>query len=140
MIRTRYSQFSTINVTNLVDVTMTLLVVFMLTGPVMHRSADIRPPSSDQGRIIQRLDPGTSLVIEIDSLGNLSAATQPLAMADLSQLASAALASGRTEAFVRADRDVRYEVVAMTLTELRRGGYETVGLVQESSGGGIDEP
>ena len=38
MIRpTRYSQFSTINVTNLVDVTMTLLVVFMLAGPVMHR-------------------------------------------------------------------------------------------------------
>ncbi len=134
MIRTRYTQFSQINVTNLVDVTLTLLVVFMLTGPVMHRSADVRPPSSDQGRIIQRLDPGTSLVVEIDSLGNISVAGEPMAMGDLAGLATAALASGRTEAFVRADRDVRYEAVAMTLTELRRGGYESVGLVQESAG------
>lgn len=132
MIRPRYSQFSTINVTNLVDVTLTLLVVFMLTGPVMHRSTDVRPPSSDQGRIIQRLDPGTSLVVEVDSLGNIRVAGEPVAVSELADLAGAALASGRTEAYLRADKDVRYEVVALTLTELRRGGYEAVGLVQEA--------
>ncbi len=132
MIRTRYSQFSSINMTNLVDVTMTLLVVFMLAGPVMHRSVDIRPPSSDQGRIIQRLDPGTSLVVEVDSLGNLSVAGEPLPLGELALLAEAALSSGRTEAFVRADRAVRYEAVSATLSELRRGGYESVGLVQEA--------
>lgn len=132
MIRPRYAQFSTINVTNLVDVTMTLLVVFMLTGPVMHRSTDVRPPSSDQGRIIQRLDPGTSLVVEIDSLGNIRVAGEGVPADDLAGLAEAAIASGRTEAYVRADKDVRYEAVANALTELRRGGYEAVGLVQEA--------
>lgn len=132
---TRYSQFSTINVTNLVDVTMTLLVVFMLAGPVMHRSVDIHPPASDQGRIIQRLDPGTSLVVEVDSLGNIYVAGEPVAMNELALLAEAAVASGRTEAFVRADGSARYEAVAATLTELRRGGYESVGLVQESVAG-----
>lgn len=132
LIRTRYSQFSSINMTNLVDVTLTLLVVFMLAGPVMHRSVDIRPPSSDQGRIIQRLDPGTSLVVEVDSLGNLSVAGEPLPLDELAPLAEAALSSGRTEAFVRADRAVRYEAVSATLSELRRGGYESVGLVQEA--------
>ncbi|NLP05894.1 biopolymer transporter ExbD [Candidatus Fermentibacteria bacterium] len=132
MIRSRHQRFSTINVTNLVDVTMTLLVVFMLTGPVMHRSTDIRPPSSDQGRIIERLDPGIALVIEVDSLGNLRAAGEPVPMAELADLASAARAAGRTEAYLRADRSVRYEAVASALTELRRGGYESVGLVQEA--------
>lgn len=132
MIRPRYSQFSTINVTNLVDVTLTLLVVFMLTGPVMHRSTDIRPPSSDQGRIIQRLDPGTSLVVEMDSLGNIRVAGEGVPVDQLAGLASAALASGRTEAYLRADKGVRYEAVANALTELRRGGYESVGLVQEA--------
>jgi len=132
VIRPRYSQFSTINVTNLVDVTLTLLVVFMLTGPVMHRSTDIRPPSSDQGRIIQRLDPGTSLVVEMDSLGNIRVAGEGVPVDQLAGLASAALASGRTEAYLRADKGVRYEAVANALTELRRGGYESVGLVQEA--------
>lgn len=132
MIRPRYSQFSTINVTNLVDVTLTLLVVFMLTGPVMHRSTDVRPPSSDMGRVIQRLDPGTSLVVEIDSLGNIRVAGEGVPADQLADLATAALESGRSEAYVRADRDVRYEAVANALTELRRGGYESVGLVQEA--------
>lgn len=132
MIRSRHQRFSTINVTNLVDVTMTLLVVFMLTGPVMHRSTDIRPPSSDQGRIIERLDPGIALVIEVDSLGNLRAAGEPVSMGELADLASAARAAGRTEAYLRADRNVRYDAVASALTELRRGGYESVGLVQEA--------
>ncbi len=132
MIRPRYRQFSTINVTNLVDVTFVLLVIFMLSAPVIHRSADVRPPSTDQGRIINRLDPGTSLLVEIDALGNVTVAGEPVAASQLSGLAAEAISRGRTEAFVRADGEARYTVLAQTLTELRRGGYENVGLVQES--------
>jgi biopolymer transport protein ExbD len=132
MIRTRYRQFSTINVTNLVDVTMTLLVIFMLAAPVMQRSAEVTPPTSDQGSIVSRLDPDEVLVVEIDAYGNLSISGETVFMEDLFSLAETAHASGREEAFVRADRDVRYEVVANALTELGRGGYLSVGLVQES--------
>lgn len=132
MIRPRYRQLSTINVTNLVDVTFVLLVIFMLSAPVIHRSADVRPPSTDQGRILNRLDPGTSLLVEIDALGNITVAGEPVAPADLSGLAAAALEGGRTEAFVRADGEARYTILALALTELRRGGYANVGLVQES--------
>lgn len=132
MIRTRYSQFSGINVTNLVDVTLVLLVIFMLSAPVIQRSTDVRPPSSDQGMIISRLDPGEALIIEIDAYGNISAGGQAVLVDDLASLAVAAIESGRHDAFVRADRDVRYESVSNALTELRRGGYENVGLIQES--------
>jgi biopolymer transport protein ExbD len=134
MIKTRYKQFSGINVTNLVDVTLVLLVIFMLTSPVMQRSADVTPPSSEEGRIINSLDPSESLVVEIDAYGNLSVAGETVLMEDLSVLAEAAFSSGRSEAFVRADRDVRYEVVANALTRLGSGGYLNVGLVQESAG------
>lgn len=140
MISRRYGQFSSINVTNLVDVTLVLLVIFMLSAPVIQRSADVTPPSSDQGAIISNLDPGSALVVEIDALGNLSISGTAVMIEDLSGLADAALASGRSEAFVRADRDVRYEVVALTLSELRRGGYATVGLVQEQRGETEEEP
>ena len=134
MIKTRYKQFSGINVTNLVDVTLVLLVIFMLTSPVMQRSADVIPPSSEEGRIISSLDPSESLVLEIDAYGNLSVAGEMVLMEDLGDLAEAAFSSGRSEAFVRADRDVRYEVVANALTKLGSGGYLNVGLVQESAG------
>ncbi len=134
MIRQKYRQFSTINVTNLVDVTFVLLVIFMLSAPVMQRSTDITPPSTDQGQIIQRLDPGTSLVIEMDGAGNITVAGETVAPEDLSSLAEAALSSGRTEAYLRADGQVQYAVLASALTELRRGGYANVGLIQESSG------
>ncbi len=132
MIRTRYRQFSGINVTNLVDVTLVLLVIFMLASPVIQRSADVRPPATDVGRLLSALDPGESLVVEIDAVGNLSVGGREVLMQDLSALASEALESGRDEAFVRADREVRYEVVADVLSELGRGGYDNVGLVQES--------
>jgi biopolymer transport protein TolR len=139
VIRSRYRRFSSINVTNLVDVTLVLLVIFMLSAPVIQRSADVSPPASDQGRIISALEPGETLVVEIDATGQLTVGGSPVAMDDLAGLAGAALGSGRDEAFVRADREVRYEVVAGALTELRRGGYPQVGLLQESreeAGGG----
>ncbi|MCK5786778.1 MAG: biopolymer transporter ExbD [Candidatus Sabulitectum sp.] len=135
MIKQRYRQFSSINVTNLVDVTFVLLVIFMLSAPVMQRSTDITPPSTDQGQIIQRLDPGTSLVVEMDGVGNLSVAGEPVAPEDLSSLAEAAVSSGRSEAYLRADGEVQYAKLAGALTELRRGGYANVGLIQESVSG-----
>jgi len=132
VIRSRYRKFSSINVTNLVDVTLVLLVIFMLSAPVIQRSADVSPPASDQGRIITALEPGETLVVEIAATGAITVGGNPVDMDDLAGLAGAARASGRSEAYVRADRDVRYEVVAGTLTELRRGGYPQVGLLQES--------
>ncbi len=134
MIKTRYKQFSSINITNLVDVTLVLLVIFMLTSPVMQRSTDVSPPSSDEGRILSNLDPSESLVVEIDAYGNLSVSGEAVLMEDLSALAEAAYTSGRSEAFVRADRDVRYEAVANALTKLGSGGYLSIGLIQESTG------
>ncbi len=134
MIKQRYRQFSSINVTNLVDVTFVLLVIFMLSAPVMQRSTDITPPSTDQGQIIQRLDPGISLVVEMDGAGNITVAGETVAPEDLSALAEAALSSGRTEAYLRADGQVQYAILAAALTELRRGGYANVGLIQESTG------
>lgn len=134
MIRTRYTRFSGINMTNLVDVTLVLLVIFMLTSPVMQRSADVTPPSSAEGRIVSSLDPSEALVVEIDAYGNLSVSGEPVLMENLASLAEAAYSSGRSEAFVRADRDVRYEVVANALTRLGSGGYLNVGLIQESRG------
>ncbi len=135
MIKTRYKQFSVINITNLVDVTLVLLVIFMLTSPVMQRSADVSPPSSNEGRIINNLDPLESLILEIDAYGNLSVSGEMVLMEDLRALAEAAYSSGRSEAFVRADRDVRYEVVANALTKLGSSGYLNVGLIQESGAG-----
>ncbi len=135
MIKQRYKQFATINVTNLVDVTFVLLVVFMLSAPVMQRQVDVTPPSTDQGQIISRLDPGESLVVEMDALGNISIAGETVSHEDLSSLAEAALASGRSEAYLRADGQVQYATLAGALTELRRGGYANVGLVQESARG-----
>ncbi len=135
MIRQKYKQFSSINVTNLVDVTFVLLVVFMLSAPVMQRSTDITPPSTDQGEIIRRLDPGTSLVVEMDGLGNISVAGETVPPEELASLAEAALSAGRGEAFLRADGMVQYAILAAALTELRRGGYANVGLIQESASG-----
>jgi len=135
MIRRRYRQFSSINVTNLVDVTFVLLVIFMLSAPVIQRSTDITPPSTDQGMIVRRLDPGTSLVVEMDALGNISVAGETVAPEDLSALAEIAFASGRSEAYLRADGQVQYAILAGALTELRRGGYTNVGLIQESESG-----
>lgn len=135
MIRRRYKQFSSINVTNLIDVTFVLLVIFMLSAPVIQRSTEVTPPSTDQGEIVRRLDPGTSLVVEMDAIGNISVAGEAIPPEELASFAETAISSGRTEAYLRADGQVQYAILAGALTELRRGGYADVGLIQESDSG-----
>ncbi|MEA3265322.1 MAG: hypothetical protein U9P42_00060, partial [Candidatus Fermentibacteria bacterium] len=73
--------------------------------------------------------------VEMDGLGNMSVAGEVVAPENLSSLAEAAIASGRVDAYLRADGEVQYAILAGALTELRRGGYANVGLVQESASG-----
>jgi len=61
MRKSRYPSISEINVTNLVDVTMVLLIIFMITAPLLRSGIEVELPKSS----IQDLKPHEGVVVTL---------------------------------------------------------------------------
>ena len=63
MKRRRYSSLAEINITNLVDVTMVLLIVFMLTAPFLQAGVRLNLPKAE-AKVIEEQEGVTISVME----------------------------------------------------------------------------
>ncbi len=115
-----------INITPLVDVTLLLLIFFMVTATFREMSAlDIQVPSAASG-VSQ---PITGCEIVIDADGALKFEQVPVAHNQLRPLLRAWIAEHPgAEVTIRADKRVSYEHVASVLDSVRLEGVEQVAL------------
>jgi biopolymer transport protein ExbD len=113
-----------INVTPLVDITLVLLIIFMVTAKlVVSRALPLDLPKAATGSEVQQL-----LSVAVSADGALSVDGESVAdTATLSQKARAALAS-HTElrAVIAADAGARHERVMAALDALRAAGLARV--------------
>ena len=119
-----------INVIPLVDVTLVLLLIFMLTAPMMYRGIDVNLPktSSKPTAVEERL------VITLTKDHLLYINDRPLPLATL-ETRLRELLRERTDKtiFIKADKDLPYGHVVETMDRVRRAGVERVGMVTEPS-------
>ncbi|WP_174875106.1 ExbD/TolR family protein [Vogesella oryzae] len=121
---------SEINTTPLVDVMLVLLVVFIITAPLLTNAVQLNLP---QASAAQHEEKPEAIRLAIDAAGKLYWNDQPLAAAQLhSRFASAAAANPQVELHLRADKAVRYEIVADTLATAQRSGISRIGFVTEA--------
>ena len=115
-----------INITPLVDVTLLLLIFFMVTATFREMSAlDIQVPSAKSG-VSQ---PVTGCEITIDADGALEFEHVPVAHDQLRLLLRAWVEEHPgAEVTIRADKRVSYEHVASVLDSVRLEGVEQVAL------------
>ena len=123
-----YSALYDINVTNLVDVVLVLLIIFMIAAPMMQSGIDVNLPKTKAGHE----DLGEGLVITItkekrvfidDVITRLSRFEQKLLDTKLKKRAKAV--------YLKADKDVPYGLVIEVIGRIKALGIEDLGLVAE---------
>jgi biopolymer transport protein TolR len=127
MKRERYSSLAEINITNLVDVTMVLLIVFMLTAPFLQSGVKLNLPKAE-ARVIEEKE---GVTVSVDEKGDIFIEDRKVAWEDFSAEFRRALESTAPRVFLRGDADTRYGAVMKVIARIKMLGIEDLGLIAE---------
>jgi len=118
-----------INVTSLVDIAFTLLIIFMITAPIMQGGVDVQLPRAEA----RPLQPKEGLIVSVDRQGRVFVDNSPLTI-DEFRAAFPAIVRRRSPSgiYLRADSRASYGQVVRVLAIMRASGVGDVGLVTES--------
>lgn len=127
MKRTRYSSLAEVNITNLVDVTMVLLIVFMLTAPFLQAGVRLNLPKAE-AKVIEEQE---GVTISIDEDGSIFIGKRPVPWEEFAAELRKELASNPPRVFLRGDKDARYGMVMRVIARVKMLGIEDLGLIAE---------
>jgi biopolymer transport protein ExbD/biopolymer transport protein TolR len=117
-----------INVTSLVDVAFTLLVIFMITAPILQGGVEVAVPKAPSAP----LQVAEGLVITVDRDGQIyvddDAFTREEFSATIVQMVER---RGGPTVYVKGDRDVPYGSVLWVIGLLKEAEIDAVSLIAE---------
>ena len=120
-----------INVTPLVDVMLVLLIIFMVTAPMMTQGLEVDLPKTTAKALRQHEEP---LVVTISEKGEISLGKIKVNESLLYQQLSRLPAEKKQEPlYLRADKAVPYGLVVSTMAEIKRAGFEKLGMITQPS-------
>ena len=118
-----------INTTPLVDVMLVLLIIFIITAPLMMHSVPVELPRASSSPLPEKALP---LQVSIAADGAISLNGEVVGNSVLeARFREAVARDGRVELHLLADRSVRYEVVAETMSLARRAGVARIGFLTQ---------
>jgi len=110
---------SDINVTSLVDVMMTLLIIFIIVAPMMEQGIDITLPTAEP----KRIDVAEVLTISVAENERVYLEGQRVTMEELDErLANVHAAREDVAVLIKADTDLKYGKVIEVLDTVRGVG------------------
>lgn len=127
MKRSHYSSISEINITSLVDVTMVLLIIFMLTAPFIQAGIKVRLPKTKSTVIKER----EGVMLAITGEGDIYLNDQKVAPENMEEALRNLKTAGEDRVFVRADKDVAYGIVMRVIGDVKSVGINEVGMITE---------
>ncbi|MBD3348720.1 MAG: protein TolR [Candidatus Eisenbacteria bacterium] len=108
-----------INVTSLVDVMMTLLIIFIIVAPMIEQGIDVTLPSAEP----KRIDVADVLTISVTDNERVYLEGQRVSMDELSdRLTSIYTARSDVAVLIKADEDLRYGRVIEVMDAVRAVG------------------
>lgn len=124
---------SQINVTPLVDVMLVLLIIFMVTAPMMQEGIDVNLPKVEASGIDTQDEP---LVITISKNRQVFINDKPFNAAQLKAKLEAIHGNRKDKMILlKADETVPYGYIMSAMSDIRKAGFEKVGMVTEPAGG-----
>jgi len=117
-----------INIIPLVDVTLVLLLIFMLTAPLMYRGVDVNlPKTSGKPTTVEE-----RMVLTLSKDHNVYLNEKLIPMASLEQTLIDLFKNRQDKTiYLRADQALQYGFVVETMDRVRRSGIEKLGMVTE---------
>lgn len=130
--RGSFRSMADINITSLVDVTLTLLIIFMLTAPYIQGGVDVNLPEAATRTTIVKEGP----VISITSNRQIFLQEQVIELEDLpTGLASLVDDPAIVPVYLRCDEEVPYGFVLKVMAAVEREGYLNLSLVADQPTG-----
>jgi biopolymer transport protein TolR len=123
-----YHAISEINVTNLVDVVLVLLIIFMIAAPMLQSGVDINLPKTKASSA----DLGEGVVITITKEKKIFIDDKVIPPDKFEQkLTEIRLKKGAKSVYLRVDENVPYGVAVDIIGRIKSLGIENLGLVAE---------
>ena len=117
-----------INVTSLVDVAFTLLVIFIITAPIMQGGVDVQVPRAQAETIASP----EGVIVSVTREGRVYIGEAEASMEELEPALTDAVRERQTQnIYLRADEGVEYGRVLEVLGAMRALDIASVGLVAE---------
>ncbi|MFH2035469.1 MAG: biopolymer transporter ExbD [Candidatus Zixiibacteriota bacterium] len=127
MRRREYHSMAEINVTNLVDVVLVLLIIFMISAPLLQSGIEVDLPKTKTAALSEEAE---GVVLTIDKKGGvfINDVWSPMDrfQSDLDKELSKL---GKSSVFLRADSLVAYGRVVDVIGRLKSMGIEELGLI-----------
>lgn len=122
----RYTSLSEINVTSLVDVTLVLLIIFMITAPFLRSGMQVQLPQA----AAKEIDPGKAIILTITKDGALYWNKEAINLQVLRERLEKRKLTGRLEPIlIQGDKDVAYGKVIEVMDLIKELQIEKLGLI-----------
>jgi biopolymer transport protein TolR len=127
--RRRFAHTAEINMTNLIDVALVLLIIFMITAPILQGGVEVRLPQT----VTSPVSSTQGVVVTVTKNSAIYIGDVPVASdAEFQTLYPRIVRSkGYREAYLRGDRDVPYGRVLQVLGMMKQLNVVEVGLIAE---------
>jgi len=120
-----------INVTPLVDVMLVLLIIFMVTAPMMTQGLEVDLPKTTAKSLRQQEEP---LVVSVNAKGEIYLGKIEINSSLLrQQLSKLPEEKKQQPLYLRADKDVPYGLVVTVMADIKRAGFEKLGMITQPS-------
>lgn len=132
----RRKPMAEINVVPYIDVTLVLLIIFMITAPLVPTGVEVDLPQADAATVEQDNEP--PVIVSVDKQGQFfidigEQNENPVSAEDLLYRVAAVLRNKpETQVYIRGDTAVEYGKVVSVMAALKKAGVPSVGLMTSS--------
>jgi len=132
----RRKPMAEINVVPYIDVTLVLLIIFMITAPLVQTGVDVDLPQADTAPVEQDNEP--PVIVSVDKRGLFyidigEQEDEPVSAEVLLYRVAAVLRNKpKTQIYIRGDHTVAYGKVVTVMAALKNAGVPSVGLMTSS--------
>jgi len=117
-----------LNITNMVDLGFTLLIIFMITTPLIQQEQTIPVNLPVEGKKVQQTPPDTDFqAVSIDKSGNFYFGSKRVSFGELSSnLAALAAKSKQPVIRIRADLTLQWQQVVRIMDEIKKNNLTKI--------------